>query len=160
MKQGLWLLITILAVLTLQVTVLDYFRVAGVKPDLVLLVVIFNSFRQGSKNGALWGFAAGLLVDISTGGYFGLNALVLAASGYLGGEAKTGLYLNSGIRVAVVTLAVSMAAGVFQYLLLAFSGVFVSPWLALVGIIIPGAIYNTLVALLIKLFYHPKMLFD
>ncbi|MFA5383207.1 MAG: rod shape-determining protein MreD [Eubacteriales bacterium] len=159
MKQGLWLLITLLAALTLQSTVLDCFRVVGVKPDLVLLVIIFNSFRQGSKSGALWGFAAGLLVDISTGCYFGLNALALAAAGYLAGEAKTGLYLNSNIRVATVTLAVSLAAGVFQYLLLAFSGVFVSPWLAL-GIIIPGALYNTAVALLIKLFYHPKMLFE
>ncbi|KUK64518.1 MAG: Rod shape-determining protein MreD [Desulfotomaculum sp. 46_80] len=160
MKQGLWLLITLLAALTLQVTVLDFFRVAGVKPDLVLIVIIFNSFLQGSKNGALWGFAAGFLVDISTGCYFGLNALTLAAAGYLAGEAKTGLYLNSGIRVATITLAVSLAAGVFQYLLLTFSGVFISPWLALVGIIIPGAVYNTVVALLIKLFYHPKMLFD
>lgn len=159
MKQGLWLLITLLTALTLQVTVLDHFRLAGVKPDLVLILIIFNSFRQGSRNGALWGFGAGLLVDISAGCYFGLNALALAAAGYLAGEAKTGLYLNSGIRVAIVTMAVSLAAGVLQYLLLAFSGVFVSPWLAL-GIILPGAVYNTVVALLIKLFYHPKMLFD
>ncbi|HAU32355.1 MAG: Rod shape-determining protein MreD [Desulfotomaculum sp. 46_296] len=159
MKQGLCLLITLLAALTLQATVLDYLRVAGVKPDIVLIVIIFNSFRQGSKNGALWGFAAGLLVDIFSGGYFGLNALSLAAAGYLAGEAKTGLYLNSNTRVAAVTLAVSLAAGVFQYLLLAFSGVFVSPWLAL-GVIVPGAVYNTVAALLIKFFYHPKMLFD
>ncbi len=159
MKQGFWLLITILTALTLQMTVLDYFRVAGVKPDLVLVVVVFNSFRQGSKNGALWGFAAGFLVDVFTGGYLGLNALALAAAGYLAGEAKTGLYLNSNARVATVTLAVSLAAGVLQYLLLAFSGVFVSPWPAL-GIIFPGAVYNTVVALLIKLFYHPRLLFD
>jgi len=105
------------------------------------------------------GFAAGFLVDVFTGGYLGLNALALAAAGYLAGEAKTGLYLNSNARVATVTLAVSLAAGVLQYLLLAFSGVFVSPWPAL-GIIFPGAVYNTVVALLIKLFYHPRLLFD
>jgi len=159
MKQGLWLLITILAALTIQMTVLDYLRVFGIKPDLVLLIVIFNSFRQGSRNGALWGFAAGFLVDISAGCHFGLNALALAAAGYLAGEAKTGLYLNSGVRVATVTLAVSLAAGVFQYLLLAFAGVFVSPLVAL-EIIILGAVYNTAVAFLIKFIYHPKVLFD
>ena len=39
-----------------QVTLLNFFPVFGVKPDLVLIIVVFNAFLKGSREGALVGF--------------------------------------------------------------------------------------------------------
>jgi len=149
----------LVAALLLQVTVLDLIRVAGVKPDLVLILVVFNALLRGQLRGALWGFGAGLMVDIATGDYFGLNALVQMAVGYLAGLARTRLYVDSGVMAAVVTLLVSLSGGVVHYLLLAYVDISISPGIALLKVIFPGAVYNAFTALLLsKWFYRTEPL--
>lgn len=92
--------------------------------------------------------------DVATGGYFGLNALVQMAAGYLTGMARTRLYVDSGVMVAVVTLLVSLSVGVIHYLLLAYVDIFVSPETALLKVVFPGAVYNALMALLLSRWFY------
>lgn len=154
MVRGLFLPGLLIVALLLQVTILDLIRVAGVKPDLVLILVVFNALLRGQLNGALWGFGAGLMEDVATGCCFGLNALVQMAVGYLAGMARTRLYVDSGVMVAVVTLLVSLFGGVVHYLLFAYVDIFVLPKIALLKIIFPGAVYNALMALLLSRWFY------
>jgi rod shape-determining protein MreD len=39
-------------------TLLNFFPILGVKPDLVLIIVVYNAFLRGSREGALVGFIA------------------------------------------------------------------------------------------------------
>ncbi|WP_066632599.1 rod shape-determining protein MreD [Desulfolucanica intricata] len=146
------ILIILGVVILLQVTVLDLFQVAGVKPDLVLLLVIFNAFLRGSKEGAFLGFLGGLWQDILTGNYIGFNALAKMGAGYFVGLAESKLFKDSIVIVIGITLVATLASQLLYYLLLLILGIVVPPFWAFVRIIIPVALYN---ALLVPLFYKP-----
>lgn len=133
----------------LQVTVLDSLRLFGIKPDLVLILVIFYAFLSSQREGAFWGFVAGLFKDVATGGYFGLNALNHLLAGYLAGVLQTVLYKDNPFVVTFAALLVCLFQGLLYYLLLFYLGIFVSPGVALLKITFFGAGYNALVALLL-----------
>nr|WP_238442627.1 rod shape-determining protein MreD [Desulforamulus reducens] len=128
----------------LQSTVFTFLQVAGIKPDLVLMFVVFNGFLRGSREGAFLGFLAGLAQDIFTGSYIGLNALTKMLAGYLVGLAETRFYKESVIIVSMVTFVVGVVNQVILYLLLFYLNVEISPYYAFGQVIIPSAIYTGL----------------
>lgn len=136
--------------LLLEQTVLHFVRVAGVKPDLVLLLVVFNGVIKGSREGALWGFVAGLLEDLACGHYIGLYALSKLAAGYAAGLGRY-VYKESSVVVAAMVWGVSLVSGSITYLLLLTLGITVMPTDAFLRVVLPVAVYNALLSLL---FYH------
>ncbi|GAB6179994.1 rod shape-determining protein MreD [Desulfotomaculum defluvii] len=138
----LFLLLTM--ALILQSTVFAFLQVAGVKPDLVLMLVVFNGFLRGSREGAFLGFLAGLAQDIFTGSYIGLNALTKMVAGYLVGLAEARFFKESVILVSMFTMLVGVVNQVIFYLLLYYLQIEVSPIYALGQVIIPSAIYTGL----------------
>lgn len=144
------LLVLSLVALLLQSSTFNSFQVWGIKPDLLLLVIVFNAFLRGYREGAFVGFCAGLLQDIITGSYIGLNALTYMAVGYLVGMAQSKLYKESSLIMMFLMLAASLAEQLLKYLLMSYTGVLISPLVALIRVIIPTAIYT---ALLVPFFY-------
>jgi len=138
--------------LLLESTLLQFVRVAGVRPDLVLVLVVFYAIINGSKEGAFWGFMGGLAKDFLSGYYLGLNALSLAVIGYLVGLGHTRLFRESHYVLAGVTFLATVLVEVFRYLLILGLGITILPGEALWGLILPLGVYNAGVALL---FYRP-----
>ncbi|MEG6614882.1 rod shape-determining protein MreD [Peptococcaceae bacterium 1198_IL3148] len=136
--------------LVLQATIFDFVRFLGVKPDLVLLVVIYYGFIHGPREGAYLGFLGGLLTDFLTGHYIGLNALSKMAAGYVVGIGKTSLYKESIIISTTVTFVGSIVGQTVYYLILLFIGIKTAPMSAIFQVIIPVAFYN---AILTPIFY-------
>ncbi|SHI97895.1 rod shape-determining protein MreD [Desulfofundulus thermosubterraneus] len=141
----------LLLALLLQVTVVDLIHVKGVVPDLTFLLVVFYAFLRGQREGAFWGFVAGLMKDFITGNYFGLNALSTAVAGYLVGWSETRFYKDSSLVVMVLTFFATMVSQLIYYLLLVYLQIKIPPGVALVGVVLPSAMYN---ALLVPLFYR------
>ncbi|WP_223167852.1 rod shape-determining protein MreD [Nonomuraea sp. SYSU D8015] len=77
---------------------------AGGAPDLVLLAVVGAALARGASSGALFGFFAGLLVDVMppTAHLVGQYAFVLALVGYVAGR-------GAGGPATTVVLCVLMA---------------------------------------------------
>ena len=71
--------------LVLQSTLLSEYTVAGVKPDLLLILVIFNCIFHGPDQGSLFGFFVGLLEDLYLGHFIGLNALTKGLTSFSAG---------------------------------------------------------------------------
>ncbi|RJX21195.1 MAG: rod shape-determining protein MreD [Ammonifex sp.] len=136
--------------LLLEHTVLNFVRVAGVKPDLVLLIVVFNGILKGSREGAFWGFIAGLLEDFACGQYLGLHALSKLAAGYVAGLGDY-VYKESSVVAAAMVWGASLISGGLMYLLLLTLGITVGPADAFSRVVLPVAVYN---GLLCPLFYH------
>ncbi|MCL5289647.1 MAG: rod shape-determining protein MreD [Bacillota bacterium] len=143
MRSFVFLLLVTIALL-LQSTLFSFLQVSGVKPDLVLMLVIFNGFLRGSREGAFLGFLAGLAQDIFTGNYIGLNALAKMTAGYLAGLAEARFYKESVIIVTLVTFMVGIASQLAYYVLLLYLDIEVAPAFALGQVIIPSAIYTSL----------------
>lgn len=145
-------LLLIAVALLLEQTVLNFLRVAGVKPDLVLLLIVFNGMLKGSREGGYWGFVAGLVQDLAGGYYIGLNALNKLLAGYAAGLVEVRVYKESLLVAAVVVWGASMVSGSATFLLLLVLGVAVTPLDAFLRVVFPLAVYNSLLSLL---FYRP-----
>lgn len=147
-------LLLLLVALFLESTMLDFARVAGVKPDLVLVLVVLHAIIRGPREGVLWGFIGGVAQDILTGHYLGLNALVKALTGYIVGLGETKFYKENMVIVAGITWLATILAEAVTYVLLLTLGIVVLPSEAVVRVTLPVSIYNTAVAfLLYKRFY-------
>ena len=83
MNRGLlyYLMVPLLLFLCLvQSTAAGRFTVFGVKPDLVLLVIIVGALLYGPRASMLWAFIAGIGMDIFSGGPLGASSLALMAA--------------------------------------------------------------------------------
>lgn len=134
-----------------QVTLLNLFPVLGNKPDLVLMLVVFNSFLRGSREGALTGLMAGIIVDFANGSYIGMNGLALMTVGYLVGLTESKLYKDSAILMIFLVGLSSLLEQMIDYILLNFMGVHISPVAALFWVMLPTTAYT---AILVPIFYR------
>ena len=150
--------ILLLIIMLIQTTVLSFIRVGGVQPDLVLLVVIFNAFLRGSREGAFLGFLAGLFQDILIGNYIGFNALAKMGAGYMVGFAESKLFKDNIFVLVAVSFLATLISQIIYYTLLSVLDVMVPPFWALFRIMLPVSLYNTILApIFYKLFYRSRI---
>lgn len=83
MRRGLFFYLLPLLVFVaslLQSTTANRLQIRGVKPDLVLLLVIIGTLIYGSRSGIVWAFLGGIGLDLFSGGPFGASSLALIAA--------------------------------------------------------------------------------
>jgi len=119
MRRYIGLGILFLLSVLLQSTLFNYLVVAGVKPDFVLLLVIYFAFTNGPGKGALLGLTFGLLEDFYVGRYIGMNALSLLLTGFIAGWFETKLYKEN----LLIALVVVFVASFFSQAVFLFSGI-------------------------------------
>jgi len=88
MNRGLfyYLMIPLLALAALlQSTVLTHMAIRGVKPDLVLLLVLIGTLLYGPRASLVWAFLGGVFLDIFSGGPMGSSSLALMAAALVAG---------------------------------------------------------------------------
>ena len=138
------------AVAILQATVVPHLGIWGVFPDLPLLVVIGWSLERGKREGVIWGFVAGVALDLLSGAPFGAATLAMLAVGFLAGMSQATVF---GAHVALPMLIMLLATIVYDVLFLlvvAVSGQDVMWWGSFARIILPSAVLN---ALLMPIFF-------
>ena len=103
------ILLTILMVFVcflLQATLLQNIRVAGVIPNIMLLVVVFVAFLNGLYFGISTGMAVGLLLDFMYGSLIGINMLAFLLIGYLTGL-NSRLYRRGNYIIPIILIIIS-----------------------------------------------------
>lgn len=108
----------LLLFLVVELTVLDHLRVFGAGPDIMLLLAVVAGIVGGPRVGALFGFAAGIVLDLFLETPMGLSALVFCIVGYAVGNIQGGV-LRAAWWIPVVTTFVASVAGVLLYALVA-----------------------------------------
>jgi rod shape-determining protein MreD len=78
-------LILAIAFAFLNSSVLSFIKIGEIMPDLVLLLVIYISIREGQFKGLFAGFAAGLILDIVSLDVLGTNALAKTVAAFIAG---------------------------------------------------------------------------
>ena len=69
-----------------QTSVLPHVAILGVTPDTALIFVVSYGVLRGDVEGAIFGFSAGLLQDMFSGGPIGMFALMGFLIGYISGK--------------------------------------------------------------------------
>jgi len=131
----------------LQVVIVSSLVIGGGAPDLLLIVVISVGLLRGSIPGAMYGFAAGLVVDLLTLDTLGITSLVLTLAGFWAGRyvetTGRGRRLAPLVAVGVITVLAAAFAYVLHYML----GAEVVARHALVISLAPTLLLNLLLAL-------------
>ncbi|MCR4399486.1 MAG: rod shape-determining protein MreD [Syntrophomonadaceae bacterium] len=123
-------------------------------PDLVLMLVAFFAILNGSRPGAVYGFLCGLLEDLLLGRFIGLNALALAAVGYLVGRGEGKVF---GEKLAVGLASFLAASAVNAAVLVVLLPVASGDWTAVHPLLraLPGqAAAGAVLALPAYAWYH------
>ncbi len=82
-------LLPLAGVFLLQFFLAELLSIQTVRPDFLLIYVLYISIRRGSFVGVITGFILGMLADFAgVGSYFGLSSIVYVITGYLTGYLK------------------------------------------------------------------------
>lgn len=141
-------ILVVLGAVLFQVGVAPYISIGGVVPNFLLLAAVTLAMVEGPAVGAGAGFACGLLFDLLGQGPVGPMAIVLAVTGYVAGLLATNLFAEGWLLPLSVLAAASLASELAYALLLNLLGTPTPFFRALFTLVIPGAVYNTALALL------------
>ncbi len=89
-----------------QTTIFGNMDIAGIKPNIVIILVVFTAYRYGKIPGMFMGVFTGLLFDFTEGSYIGYYALLYLVIGYLVGFCSK-LYNNDSILVPLGLVGLS-----------------------------------------------------
>ena len=156
------LMIPLLALAALlQSTTLTRFEIRGVKPELVLILLIIGTLIYGSRIGMIWAFAAGIFLDLFSGGPLGSSSLALMVA-----IMPAGIGHRTFSRFNLLVPLGTMALGTFVYAV-TYMGILRSVdligtmlawdsfrWNVPLGamvqqVVLPAALYNTILVLLL-----------
>jgi len=141
--------LAVFAAAILQVFLAPNIAIGGAVPNFMLIVGITLALVQGPVTGAVAGFAAGLVFDLLNTGPVGLMALVLAITCWIAGLLFQQMFAEGWLLPLTVLGVSSLAAGLAYGLILRMLGEG-GPFVAsLLTITLPGAVYNTALALLV-----------
>ena len=100
----------VLAAVLVQSTVLARLRLAGVRPDLLVLAVVSVAVATDPTTGAVFGFVAGLVADLLFDLPVGVSALVYTAVGFAVAAARVYLTGHRPLGHLALAGAASLAA--------------------------------------------------
>ncbi len=135
--------------LLLQTTLLQYTRIHGIIPNILLVFTIVTALIRNSNEGAAVGFFAGLCIDIQFGGILGFNALLGFYLGIAAGFVTKRVYRENLMIVAFFTFVYSIAYETIVYLINNIMAADFQLIFAFINVILPEAIYNCVVSILL-----------
>lgn len=119
MKKKIFEALTIFVCFLLQSTLFAQFAIGGIRPNLLMIAVAAFGFLEGKRTGIYAGFFSGLLLDISFGYFYGLNALIYMYVGYICGYLKKYIF-SKDVKLPLFFIAGSDFVYNLVYFVLAF----------------------------------------
>lgn len=119
MKRFIIITIEIILCFLLQTTVFQWFALANVVPNLMLILTVSSAFMRGRKEGLLVGFFCGLLVDICFNNVIGICALIYMFIGYINGYSNK-IFDMDDMTVPVLLIGASEFVYFFLYYVIEF----------------------------------------
>ena len=114
------LLVFVVAIM--QVSAFSSVSLAGAGPDLLLVTIVAVALLRGAVTGAVVGFAAGLIVDVTTLGTLGATSLLLTLAGFWAGRYAETTGRNRAHAPLVATVAATVFVEIGGYALDALLG--------------------------------------
>ena len=99
-------ILLIILALFLQTSWVRALSIAGMTPDLVLLVLVFIGITGGQIEATIFGFVSGFLLDIYTPESMGVNALANSLVGFAVGYGRIGVVAED-LQVQALILLVA-----------------------------------------------------
>jgi rod shape-determining protein MreD len=122
-KNVFWGTLFSLVAALLQSTLFARLSVYHAIPDLVLVIIVFSAYINGTMTGQLTGFFSGLMLDFISAAPLGFNTLIRTLIGAAVGLMKGTFFLGRVILpIVLCACATLFKAGLYSLLHLLFSG--------------------------------------
>jgi len=145
-------IVALLAAVVLQTSVLPVHLSAPFKPDILLIVTVFLALRGPAGSGALIAWCLGLVKDVFSGLYLGLNAFSFLIIFLVIKSISDLLYAESGelfvVTVGVATLACTAVDLILLLMLTSTPGIAYSMTMGALPHLLANAFAASLVTLL------------
>ena len=116
-SQYIYPILIFFPVLVIQTTIIPLISINGVIPDLIIILLVFYTLRNGQIYGTVLGFIYGLLFDLITGSLLGSSMLAKSLAGFVAGyfanENKIEIYFKS-YNFALIVLLCSVINSVIN----------------------------------------------
>lgn len=116
MKRFLVMTVLVIVSILLQISVFPFLKLAGVTPNVVLILIVSFALMRGRAEGAVLGFVCGLILDLLSGGVVGMNALIFTVIGYLNGMLHHLFFANNILLPLGMVLASSLGYDLIMYI--------------------------------------------
>lgn len=152
-------LFAIILICTLQTTVVEYFKIFNIKPNLLLVYIVCVSLIRGNTEGAVIGFISGFIMDCLSGRVIGYYSLLNMYLGLSIGSVNKKIFRENFIVACFFTfVATILYEFIAMFTALYIPAVFsrtAQPenlLFALRNIILPEAIYNSIISIIVYIF--------
>jgi len=144
--------------LIIQTTIVPLVAIDGAVPDLILIMLVFYTIRNGQFYGTVLGFIYGFIFDLITGSFLGSTMLSKTLAGFLAGYFYNENRLESNFKSLVFSLIVLLCASVDSVIYTFITQIDSSSSLFSLLIeqgMIPG-IYTALLSFVVVIFYPQR----
>ena len=151
--------LVILGAFLFQAAIVPHISIMGAKPDVVLIIAALYGFMYGPPIGSFAGFIGGLLDDLLIGSHVGLGMLSKSIVGFFAGLVQRTIFVEN---ILLPMLAIFVATGLNEFIYVSFMfllGETVPIKLLFTKIILPSALYNSLLTPFIYAVAHRFMVF-
>ena len=129
----------------MQTTWLDAIRVAGVKPNLTLLLVVYFAVNEGEERAMFTGVLGGIFQDVASRMTLGHHILCLVLIGYTVGRLTTRLITDHPAVTAGLVFLAGLINGLLYTAILYVQEPGLPAVRTIAAIVVPGAFYTALV---------------
>lgn len=144
-KNILWAVVVVLTALV-QMTWLDAVRIQGVRPDLVLVLVVCFAVSEGEERAMLTGLLGGVYEDMAGDVVLGHHVLCNVVVGYFLGRVGRRLILEHPVVKVGLVLIAALAHGVLYTCIHYVQMPNMSALQTLMATVVPGSFYTAFVA--------------
>ena len=111
------LILTILIIYYLQSNFFTWFNIAGILPNLFIILTLFIGLFSTRTMGTIYGIVIGLILDLLLGNNVGANAVTLGIIGFLAGEFDRNFSKDSRMTIMLMVLCATILVESANYLL-------------------------------------------
>lgn len=101
----------------LQENFFDWFTIAGIKPNLFVIYVLFIGLFSGRNKGIVYGLVVGLMLDIVVGNKIGIYAITLGGVGFASGVFAKNFSKDSRITIMLMVAGLTFVYEFIVYML-------------------------------------------
>ncbi|MCI6859430.1 MAG: rod shape-determining protein MreD [Eubacterium sp.] len=149
MKRVIVSAISVFICFLLQSSVFELIKLAGIVPNILIILTASVAIMRGQKEGMMVGFFAGLLLDIFYGSTIGGFAFLYMLIGFVDGFYHRIYYSNDNLFPLLIIGGSDLAYGFIMYVVCGLLHNHLHFFYYMKSIILPEVVYTVAVALVL-----------
>lgn len=149
MRRVLVTIVMVVLCFLLQTSVFDTVRLAGITPNILIVLICSTAVMRGQKAGMLTGFFSGLLLDIFFGKYLGAFAFLYMIFGFVDGFFHRLYYSDDNVLPLILIGCNDLVYGLIMYIVTGLLHRHLHFLFYLRSVILPELVYTVAVGIVL-----------